>query len=186
MKKLLLIFASLFLSSTFNAAYAYNCEQPVENDCFFYVECLEEKFECGYTGYPVSYGFKFCRKFQKAKRFSPRGKAWITSTMLCLQKALVPFANDSYPVNEKACGAVEDWGFSTHSACYTEHENSFCFLGPLDLMNAINVIGPGALVGNPKARRQVKEVMGICLRKLARLPGKAPQYRLIEDAYKKL
>jgi hypothetical protein len=182
MKKNLIALLSVYMSFCGIKAFA-DCENPETNDCWFYVDCLEEKFECGYTGYPVSYGFKFCRKFQKAEKFSKRGRAWINSTMLCLQQRLVPFMGLNYENNDSACKAIEDWGFSTHASCYTEHENSFCDLGPIDLAIAMSVIGPGPLIGNIKARSQVREVLGICLNRLRGKPSQKSKFNLLKDAY---
>ena len=32
-------------------------------NCDFYTQCVEPRFQCGSSGYPLGYGDKYCRKF---------------------------------------------------------------------------------------------------------------------------
>lgn len=62
--------------------------------CMWYTQCLEEKFQCGKTGYSVGYGFKYCSKFGQLNTF-PAARLWIEKTTLCLKRRLAPKLADS-------------------------------------------------------------------------------------------
>ena len=32
-------------------------------NCTFYTQCVEPRFRCGSSGYPLAYGDRYCRKF---------------------------------------------------------------------------------------------------------------------------
>lgn len=160
----------------------FNCLNPQSDDCSFYTECVESKFKCGSAGYPLAYGDKYCRAFLNAQNISVTGRSWITSTMLCLQNRLVPFMSDNYQSNAHACDLLSKWAFDSHSYCYTQHENSFCYLGPIDLIRITSIVGFRDLFGSRIARRQVREVLKACYRKLS---GKKNN-RLQRDAQIKL
>ena len=32
-------------------------------NCDFYTQCVEPRFQCGSSGYPLGYGDRYCRKF---------------------------------------------------------------------------------------------------------------------------
>ena len=38
-------------------------------ECRWYVNCLEEKYQCGKNGYPLAYGYKYCNKFGSLKTY---------------------------------------------------------------------------------------------------------------------
>jgi hypothetical protein len=162
-----------------------DCLQPAANDCSFYAECIEQKFSCGDAGYALSYGSYFCQKFNNFRGFTENGSRWVTSTMLCLQERLVPFMENAYQSAPESCEVIEKWGFDTHAACYTQHEDSFCFLGPKDLIAAARVVGPGALIGEKKARQQLRQVLGICLKMLTSRKKLKSHRLLIEDLYRR-
>ncbi|CAG8835571.1 29546_t:CDS:2, partial [Gigaspora margarita] len=50
------------ISSSTSLADA-SCNNPVPNSCDFYTKCLDNKFKCGPTRYPIKYGDKNCKKF---------------------------------------------------------------------------------------------------------------------------
>ena len=66
--------------------------------CMWYPQCLEEKFQCGKTGYPVGYGFKYCSKFGQLNTF-PAARLWIQKTTLCLKARLAPKLADSVQIS---------------------------------------------------------------------------------------
>ena len=44
-----------------------------EQDCSFYTECVEAKYNCGPDGYPEAYGYKYCSRFlEERHRFEPK------------------------------------------------------------------------------------------------------------------
>lgn len=161
------------------------CSSPKKNDCSFYLECVEKKFSCGVSGYPQSYGYRFCQKFNNFSGFSEMGDKWVTETMLCLQRRLLPFVADDYIAPANGCEILEKWSFDSHAACYTEHNHSFCFLGPKDIISAARVVGLRGLFGSKNSRQQVRQVLGICLKKLAGRKEFKSQRLLIEDLYRR-
>src|SRR5690349_7653291 len=74
--------------------FANICEQFTLNDnCDFYIECLEKQFNCGSSGYPVGYGHKYCNRFvQSLPFFAQNGKVWVMKTLVCLKKHLFPLS----------------------------------------------------------------------------------------------
>lgn len=176
-----------FLSSAglANSQAESNCTLPKQNDCSFYLECVEKKFQCGFSGYPQSYGYRYCQKFNNFIGFSDIGNKWVTATMLCLQTRLLPFLADGYVAPTNGCEILEKWSFDSHASCYTEHKHSFCFLGPKDIISAARVVGLRGLFGSKNSRQQVRQVLGICLKKLAGRKELKSQRLLIEDLYRR-
>ncbi|KAJ7270092.1 hypothetical protein B0H12DRAFT_1009291, partial [Mycena haematopus] len=108
--------------------------KPPPDSCSFYADCLEPRYHCGTTGYPLGYGEKFCTKFQTHRAtLSPSGQTWMLATMHCLQEALVPDAIAA-PNAATSCAALEDKAFATHANCYVS--NGVCKL-PLSDWDAI-------------------------------------------------
>jgi len=100
------------------------CAKPPLDDCSFYVNCLESRYKCGPTGYPLQYGEKFCEKFSSNRSLlDSNGQQWMINTMHCLQTALVFDAI----ANATTCQALEDEAFGTHASCYID--NGLCSLG---------------------------------------------------------
>lgn len=116
------------------------CIDPKPNDCSFYPLCLEPRFHCGPSGYPLGYGLKYCTKSREDRnQLSPAGQAWIVQTMLCLQRKLVPFdIVGSAQQNITTCDALKDYAFGTHPACYIE--GGICSLPVSDWEDILNNI----------------------------------------------
>ncbi|CAG8660009.1 12110_t:CDS:2, partial [Ambispora gerdemannii] len=126
-----------------------NCNNPVPNSCSFYTNCLENKFHCGPTGYPINYGDKNCKKFISAmNRFSSAGKKWLTDTMLCLQKTLVP----SYNNGKTTCSQISNTAFNSHMTCYID--SGVCFLPPTDWVIIFETVGVKDIFLNSQALMQ--------------------------------
>jgi hypothetical protein len=104
-----------------------DCDNPPPGQCEFYDRCLEAKFDCGESGYPLAYGKKYCERFLNEKLFSDKGRRWRDETLLCLQRAIVPLRKDS----QTTCEMLEKQAFESHPNCYAGVENSFCEL-PID------------------------------------------------------
>ncbi|KAJ7104558.1 hypothetical protein C8R43DRAFT_1047231 [Mycena crocata] len=113
------------------------CTHPPPDSCAFYGDCLESRYNCGPTGYPIGYGQKYCTKFRMARAtLSPRGQTWMLATMHCLQEALIPDAvGDSSGTS--TCEDLEHKAFATHAGCYVH--SGVCQL-PISDWRAVLVI----------------------------------------------
>ena len=59
--KLLLFSLVLYLAVT---GKAQDCTALANTgNCGFYTQCVEPRFQCGTNGYPLAYGYKYCRHF---------------------------------------------------------------------------------------------------------------------------
>jgi hypothetical protein len=117
------------------------CSAPIRDSCDFYLQCLEDRnYDCGITGYPLGYGQLYCQKFVSAAKphLSAAGQTWMSNTMLCLQKALVPEATGA-PNAVNGCDALKDKAFGTHAKCYVD--NGLCFLPPTDWLVILRTLG---------------------------------------------
>ncbi|KAJ7099495.1 hypothetical protein B0H15DRAFT_820472 [Mycena belliarum] len=114
------------------------CLHPPPDSCTFYADCLESRYHCGPTGYPLGYGQNYCNKF-KAERatLSARGQTWMRTTMHCLQEALVPDAIGA-PNATTNCAALEHKAFSTHAGCYVG--SGVCTLPPSDWGAVLHIV----------------------------------------------
>jgi hypothetical protein len=123
MKTLSLILISLFF---FGIVVCENCNELENNStCDFYPKCLENKFNCGASGYPLGYGNKYCNRFLTYfDKFSPAGQGWIQKTLVCLKHKIAPSLKDPY--NAFTCSVVEKVAFDSHPQCYVE--SGFCDL----------------------------------------------------------
>ncbi|ORY09022.1 hypothetical protein BCR34DRAFT_603170 [Clohesyomyces aquaticus] len=142
------------------AASQPSCSNPAENTCTFYPNCLEKKLQCGATGYPLGYGLKYCNKFTAARKdLSSSGQAWITKTMLCLQRALVPYAT-----GEKggSCPNVKEFAFGTHPGCYVS--SGVCALPPKDWEVIISTVSLKELFGSIDALKATLETGKDCVK----------------------
>lgn len=147
-------------STTCNVTSPDQCSNPVPDSCSFYIECLEDRnYPCGSTGYPEAYGYYYCTTFEAEKpNLSPAGQQWVTNTMLCLQRTLVPEAlGESGAV--VGCQALWDYAFSTHATCYVE--SGICLI-PQDWLAIVNTIGIENLYENWQALLQALETAADC------------------------
>jgi hypothetical protein len=115
------------------------CSNPVRDTCSFYADCVESRYDCGPTGYPLNYGQPYCQKFTAAKsQLSEQGKQWVSDTMLCLQTSLVPEALGE-PSAVKTCQALHDKAFASHVGCYVQ--SGLCQLPPTDWWVIVTTVG---------------------------------------------
>ncbi|KAL4477720.1 hypothetical protein ABPG74_002870 [Tetrahymena malaccensis] len=118
-----ILLALLGLAHTYDKQYCLN-EGLSNNDCNWYVNCLEDQFHCGPKGYPEGYGFKYCSRFvEKYDKFSPAGQKWIDGTLTCLKQSL---KDSLVNTDNKTCKDVNKIAFDSHPRCYVE--NGFCEL----------------------------------------------------------
>src|SRR5690606_3587160 len=120
--------------------------------CDFYTTCLESKYQCGESGYPVGYGAHYCTKFSANKStFSTKGAKWIDDTMLCLQQTLVPEATTI----DSNCGAIRVKAFESHSNCYIE--NGLCTLPVTDWARILSIVAFEDLIGTWNSLKETLE-----------------------------
>jgi len=113
------------------------CSNPPSGSCTFYADCLESRYHCGTSGYPIGYGEHYCEAFTAAKSsFSAQGQEWLTNTMQCLQASLVPEATGE---DDTTCSALSDKAFGTHATCYVS--NGLCSLPATDWGEIVKVVG---------------------------------------------
>lgn len=134
------------------------CSNPPFGSCTFYADCLESRYHCGQSGYPIGYGQHYCQAFMAAgSKFSMQGQEWLTQTMHCLQAALVPEATGE---DEITCNALADKAFGTHATCYVN--NGLCALSPPDWAEIVTVVGWTTLLENWDAIKSTLQAAGAC------------------------
>ncbi|KAL4477721.1 hypothetical protein ABPG74_002871 [Tetrahymena malaccensis] len=118
-----IILVLLGLTHCYDKNYCLN-EGLQNNDCGWYINCLEDAYMCGPKGYPVGYGYKYCSRFvEKFNKFSPAGQKWIDGTLTCLKQSLKDALIHS---DSMTCADVNKIAFNSHPKCYVE--NGFCEL----------------------------------------------------------
>ena len=129
----------------------YICTSPPRGSCSFYQACLESRYHCGSSGYPLGLGRKYCLAFSaNLDKFSPRGQEWVLDTMQCLQRALVPEAEGApQAANIATCAELENYAFSTHPACYID--NGLCQLPVSDWEELVRIVGMKTAFGSWEA-----------------------------------
>jgi hypothetical protein len=121
------------------------CLLPEPENCFWYAGCLEDRFHCGASGYPIAYGNKYCRRFQDAicPDMSAGGKKWCLSTRQCLMESSINLFSPNNTIT--TCAKLEDIEFGIHPNCYTSGNPSFCQLGITDIMTIVKHFDAGDL-----------------------------------------
>ncbi len=97
---------------SFNTSFANTTCLASSDSCDAYL-CMEQKHNCGYKGYPLRFGYRFCRNFLTLKGKTQRVNDWLVSTRYCLQDRLVN--NPDYNCNNMFYGSIQD-----HVSCYDE------------------------------------------------------------------
>jgi hypothetical protein len=137
------------------------CSAPVRDTCTFYRDCVEARYHCGVSGYPIGYGEHYCKAFTAAKsRFDSRGKKWVSDTMLCLQRSLIPEATGSTSA-VKSCGALSQKAFSSHADCYVG--SGLCTLSPQDWLVIVETVGFKQLFSSFEAIKETLITAGKCI-----------------------
>ena len=113
-----------------------DCTHPTYDNCSFYANCLESRYNCGPTGYPIGYGQHFCQTFsEKRSSLSEEGQTWMLKTMHCLQTALV---SDATGADDTTCGDLKRKAMGTHAACYVD--NGWCELPSADWWVVLDIV----------------------------------------------
>ncbi len=141
---------------------------PVElGSCGFYRQCMEARVACGPSGYALSYGEKYCKKFSSETRLSPKGKAWRDAALICLQKSLLPIVQTEEGT-QPTCEAVMDTAFDSHPLCYLDPGKgaigipSICDLSLVDLY-LITTEVDGRDLRSLRAAKQINIVSTQCV-----------------------
>ncbi|GFF86447.1 hypothetical protein IFM53868_04815 [Aspergillus udagawae] len=135
-----------------------DCTHPPLNSCDFYAQCLESRYQCGLSGYPIGFGQKFCEKSLVWRpKMSASGQEWITKTILCLQEELVPFTNDS---KSQSCSGLKQYALGTHAGCYVK--SGVCTLPVEDWGRILEIVAP-ALFSEPENFKSAFETAGDCV-----------------------
>ncbi|KAG9315146.1 hypothetical protein JVU11DRAFT_4269 [Chiua virens] len=134
------------------------CASPPMDQCAFYADCLESRYQCGLAGYPIGYGQYYCQKFSnESTLFDTRGVRWMLDTMHCLQLALVSDAVNATPTT---CQALRGRAFASHAGCYVG--NGFCTLGVKDWEAVLEIVNIMALFSSWDALKAAIETATDC------------------------
>lgn len=134
------------------------CINPPIDDCSFYANCLESRYDCGPSGYPLAYGQMFCNKFSADRSLlDSQGQQWMIDTMHCLQLALVPDAIGP----ETTCQALANQAYGTHAGCYVD--SGLCILGVNDWSSIIQIVDIKTLFQNWEAFEATIETAVECV-----------------------
>jgi hypothetical protein len=145
------------------------CATPVLDNCAFYRSCLEEAHPCGADGYALAFGEQLCYRFiDRRDAFTPAGQKWLEGVRTCLQRALAPLVSSP----SSSCDALADEAYASHTACYTDPDNSFCALPAADVITLAGILFP--YLGDPKVKAQVQAVNAACAAADAGAPDAGP------------
>jgi hypothetical protein len=144
--------------------------------CTFYRECLETAITCENTPFPyaISYGEKYCNKFQSIT-LTTRGEGWKRGATLCLQEAsrlqgLSGQNQDGQTAIHGNCQEVRDLEFTGHVSCYLggparfskRTSRTICALEPSDWVQILFIVEAADLV-TKESLVQMKTVATQCL-----------------------
>lgn len=164
--KLLSLLIVLLLGSIFSIDYNKAKESALlYNDCSFYSDFLEAKFNCGPKGYPIGYGYKYCNRFlQKNDIFTNSAQRWVSGTLLCLKQQLLESLTNYNELDKNSCSLIQKEAFNSHAICYIQ--NGFCeefkknkFRFMIDLLQVYEIQDFFSTL----AVKQVKSVLATCL-----------------------
>ncbi|KAI9765240.1 MAG: hypothetical protein M1840_007732 [Geoglossum simile] len=135
------------------------CSDPKPNTCSFYANCLESRFHCGASGYPIGYGLNYCNKFTAASsKMTSAGQSWVTKTMLCLQRSLVIYGDGSQTTT---CDALRTFAFDTHPDCYVK--SGVCTLPPSDWEVIVTTVSFKELFSSLEALKATLQTVDGCV-----------------------
>ena len=145
-----------------------HCYSPRGEDCSWYRECLERRYQCQGTddGYAIEYAEKFCNLFaNNYNDFSNDSRAWIDGVRKCLQVALVPSLRLFV---RKTCRDIRRDAFNSHPECYENPASGapgICELSCADVWRAfwlVNFEGEALLDAPIETGKQMLSVMARC------------------------
>lgn len=131
---------------------AMRLKLPKKEMCFPYTmcgyyKCMEEKYQCSSVGvnYFTELAYPTCSQYVKnmdASHFTEKGKEWIFTVMVCLQKGLAEECEikGNCPVStetqKKTCDHITEFTLAYHPGCYINSGVGVCKL-PLKDKRAI-------------------------------------------------
>jgi len=134
------------------------CKDPKPDTCNFYADCLEKQTNCGPDGYPIGYGKKYCEKFAAARqKMTAASQAWLSKTMLCLQRKLVPYATGD---QKTTCASLRTIAYDSHPSCYVS--GGVCLLSPSEWKVIIETVGLKEIFGSLDALKQTLKTAAEC------------------------
>lgn len=107
----------IILSLSATLAWGNTCI-PSSDSCDAYL-CMEQKYSCGYKGYPLRFGYRLCKNFLKIRTKSETVNKWLVETRYCLQEKFTN--NPDYSCKNMFQGSIND-----HVSCY--NETGYCDL----------------------------------------------------------
>lgn len=137
------------------------CMNPSAVTCIWYAVCLQRRYGCPASDYPLGYGYHYCSRFVKNRsQFTQEGQEWINRTLVCLQQALVPAYEN--PTN---CGDLQNFAYYTHPQCYLGVTPNFCEVAPNNILQLVEVyLGDNQdWIKFAKGWQQMIEVMSDCV-----------------------
>jgi hypothetical protein len=153
--------AIVILTAMVSLSLAYADRTHRANDCSFYRNYVQKKFNCANDEYPIGYGEKYCNKFNTLGKsdLSEAGILWRNETLTCLQEALVPTLSENSPI--KTCRELDELAFDSHPACYTNINMSICDLSLSDWITIGGVVDAADYL-SMKSLKQIASVIKTC------------------------
>lgn len=146
------------------------CSNPPMDQCAFYANCLESRYQCGPDGYPIGYGQHYCQKFSNNRDlFDARGQQWVIDLIHCLQLALVGDAIDATPP-ALDCQALREQASASHARCYTS--TGFCTLSVQDWAAVVEMADMKVLLSSWDVLKATVETLGYCAEFYAYMVGR--------------
>ena len=142
-----------------------HCYSPRDEDCNWYRECLERRYQCEGTdySYAIEYTRKnFCNLFSNYNDFSNNGSNWVDGVRKCLQVALVPSMR---PWVKETCEDICRDAFNSHPRCYVtpgSGASGICELSCADVWRAFWLEGGAVSYAPIETRKQMLSVMARC------------------------
>lgn len=151
----------------------YRLKLPKKDLCFPYTvcgyyHCVEEKYKCSDVGvnYFTDLAYPTCSQYVKnidQNQFSEKGKEWIYSVMVCLQKGLTnecEVKGNCDKGNQKAsCDYIVDFTLKFHPGCYLNSGPGICRLPLSDKMAIWKTVSPFL---TPRERQEAYKVIFYC------------------------
>ena len=145
------------------------CVNTVAPSCQVYANCFAKICDCSKSPYEyfTSYGEKYCKTFLDLNGLSSDGRKWRDSTLRCLQENTYVMLPPTGTPATCDCKSIQLKAFDQHVACYTQPGNSICDLGAADWVKIADAADAVTNLVDQKSRKQMLEVVKICLPVLA-------------------
>lgn len=138
------------------------CAKDNLGKCDFYTKCLEKYNSCGKNGYALSYGNKYCKRFN-AYEGSAYYKKWMRRTTTDLQKALISYVGDR--AGKVPCEEITTFAFDSHAGAYLKLPTDVCKLDTKTAVDVVTTVDGGDFLSRA-ALKQFLKVAGVCIARL--------------------